>query len=43
MGTRQCPICGAYLDPDERCDCRDEAIATSQQEKSPADYQSEQD
>ena len=23
MGHRQCPNCGAYLDPGERCDCRD--------------------
>lgn len=23
MGVRKCPICGAYLDPDERCDCED--------------------
>lgn len=22
MGYRQCPDCGAYLDPGERCDCR---------------------
>lgn len=21
MGYRRCPDCGAYLDPDERCDC----------------------
>ena len=31
MGYRTCPYCGAYLDPDEKCDCR-EKIATSQQE-----------
>lgn len=24
MGERICPYCGAHLDPDERCDCRDE-------------------
>ncbi len=33
MGYKICPYCGAHLDPDERCDCRDE-VATSQ-EKSP--------
>lgn len=22
----QCPDCGAWLDPGERCDCRDERI-----------------
>lgn len=21
MGARVCPLCGAYLDPAERCDC----------------------
>lgn len=21
---RQCPYCGAYLDPEEKCDCRKE-------------------
>lgn len=31
MGYKVCPYCGAYLDPDEKCDCR-EKIATSQQE-----------
>lgn len=24
---RICPDCGAYLDPDERCDCQDEETA----------------
>ena len=24
---RTCPICGAYLDPCERCDCQDEKEA----------------
>ncbi len=24
MGYRICPYCGAYLDPDEKCDCRKE-------------------
>lgn len=24
MGERKCPFCGAYLDPEERCDCREE-------------------
>ena len=24
---RTCPICGANLDPGERCDCRDEKTA----------------
>ncbi len=24
---RPCPICGANLDPGERCDCRDEKTA----------------
>lgn len=23
MGYRQCPECGAYLDPDERCECQE--------------------
>lgn len=32
MGYKTCPYCGAYLDPDERCDCRDE-VATSQEKK----------
>ena len=22
---RECPYCGAHLDPGERCDCRDDA------------------
>lgn len=22
MGTRICPYCGSYLDPEEKCDCR---------------------
>ncbi len=35
MGYRICPYCGASLDPDERCDCRD-GIATSQKENEPA-------
>ncbi|MBD5461484.1 MAG: hypothetical protein HDR24_00255 [Lachnospiraceae bacterium] len=35
MGAKICPYCGAYLDPDEKCDCRDEDIATSQNEKDP--------
>lgn len=30
MGTNICPYCGAHLDPDEKCDCRKEEIATSQ-------------
>lgn len=33
MGDRRCPYCGAYLDPDEKCDCRDEDTATSQEKK----------
>ena len=24
MGYRTCPYCGANLDPDEKCDCREE-------------------
>lgn len=24
MGVRICPYCGAYLDPEEKCDCRNE-------------------
>ena len=32
MGERICPYCGARLDPDEKCDCREE----NQQEESPA-------
>lgn len=27
MGHRQCPICGAYLDPGELCDCKEEAAS----------------
>ncbi|MCX4352023.1 MAG: hypothetical protein OSJ60_10325 [Lachnospiraceae bacterium] len=30
MGANICPYCGAYLDPDEKCDCREEEVATSQ-------------
>lgn len=26
---RKCPDCGAYLDPDERCDCQDKETALS--------------
>ena len=26
---RTCPICGAYLDPCERCDCQDEKEAAA--------------
>ena len=22
--TRQCPFCNAYLDPNEKCECREE-------------------
>lgn len=29
MGERICPYCGAYLDPEEKCECRE-------QEKGPA-------
>ncbi|MCI8357092.1 MAG: hypothetical protein HFI51_02930 [Lachnospiraceae bacterium] len=29
MGYKTCPYCGANLDPDERCDCRDQ-VAMSQ-------------
>ena len=36
MGYKICPYCGAYLDPGEQCDCREEDIATSQDEKEPA-------
>ena len=32
MGYKICPYCGAHLDPDERCDCRDE-VATSQEKE----------
>ncbi len=24
MGDRICPYCGGHLDPDEKCDCREE-------------------
>lgn len=24
MGERICPLCGAHLDPEERCDCQEE-------------------
>lgn len=27
MGYRQCPFCGAYLDPGEICDCVNEKTA----------------
>lgn len=30
MGANICPYCEAYLDPDEKCDCREEEVATSQ-------------
>lgn len=29
MGYRQCPLCGAYLDPGESCDCREEEKVAS--------------
>lgn len=30
MGYRQCPLCGAYLDPGEVCDCQEkENVASS--------------
>lgn len=32
MGERICPYCGAHLDPDEKCDCREE----NEQKESPA-------
>ena len=31
MGYKICPHCGAYLDPDEKCDCRDDAAAAQQE------------
>lgn len=36
MGYKICPYCGAYLDPGEQCDCREEDIAVPQDEKEPA-------
>lgn len=35
MNPKICPHCGAYLDPEEKCDCQD-TIATLQQENEPA-------
>lgn len=35
MSYKTCPYCGAHLDPGETCDCREEKIATSQDEKGP--------
>lgn len=36
MIFKTCSYCGAHLDPDEKCDCRDEPVAMSQQENEPA-------
>lgn len=36
MGYKTCPYCGAHLDPDEACDCREEDTATPQETKEPA-------
>lgn len=30
MGYKVCPYCGANLDPDEKCDCREEAAVPQQ-------------
>lgn len=27
MQCKQCPLCGAYLDPGERCDCKEKEAA----------------
>ena len=27
---RECPYCGAHLDPGERCDCQDETMGNGQ-------------
>ena len=35
MSYKTCPYCGAHLDPGETCDCREEEIATPQDEKGP--------
>lgn len=43
MGYKICPYCGAHLDPGEPCDCQDEEIATSQQEKGPDAGRADQD
>lgn len=29
----QCPNCGAFLDPGEKCDCQDEAIQKEEENK----------
>lgn len=31
MGEKICPYCGAHLDPEEHCDCRE----TEEKEESP--------
>ena len=30
---RVCPICGAHLDPGERCDCQDEERADEREDR----------
>lgn len=40
MGYKICPYCGAALDPEEKCDCREETedpCAAVPQQKKPAD------
>lgn len=34
MGERICPYCGAHLDPQERCGCRDEEDEEKEQKNS---------
>ncbi len=36
MGYRTCPHCGANLDPEEKCDCLEEAEDQKEQKASPA-------
>lgn len=31
---RECPYCGAHLDPGERCDCQDEVIRNEREDHS---------
>lgn len=33
MKFRECDICGAYLDPGERCTCREEAAEQKRKEE----------
>lgn len=37
MYYNRCERCGAYLDPGERCDCREEAARMKEQEQRKAE------